>query len=102
MPTVLLGNSAPLDLKTKEPLDIGAETVTVIHVPEDDSHDHRMRNITHEDGLWPRMSATPPTWIASDDAGLQEALARHFNCPAKGMDEAGEMLSAISESGAQT
>lgn len=94
MPTVLLGNNAPRDLRTGELASLGMETVTVFQVPEEDPHDHRMRNITHQDGLWPQVSGGSPTWVACDDPALQEALARHFNCPAKPMGEAGDALTA--------
>lgn len=101
MPTVLMGNRAPVDLRTKTTRIGGAETVTVFHVPDVDSHDHRMRNIAHDDGLWRQVSGANPAWVASDDAGLQEDLARHFNCPVKGMDEASDALAAVLESGAR-
>lgn len=77
MPIVRLGNHAALDNGRV----LEGFRVTTIPVPDDDSHSDRMRNITHADGLWPRVSAAPPAWVECNDAELEKALAEHFGCP---------------------
>jgi len=79
MPTVRLGNHAALDPDGNT---VPGQQITTIHIPDTDPHEDRMRNITHRDGLWSRLAAEPPAWVASDDPELEAALARHFDCPA--------------------
>lgn len=76
MPIVRLGNHAALNNGAV----LDGERITTIQPPDDDPHDERMRNITHADGLWARVSAAPPTWVECDDPELEQALAEHFGC----------------------
>ncbi|MGH3828239.1 MAG: hypothetical protein ACRDQX_13880 [Pseudonocardiaceae bacterium] len=57
------------------------QQVTTIHVPDVDSHSERLRTITHDDGLWSRLSTEPPAWVQCDDPKLENALAAIFDCP---------------------
>lgn len=77
MATVRLGNHHALD--NMRP--VRGEQVTTIHIPDDDSHEDRLRNITDVNGLWPRIASGPPAWVDSDDPELAQALAEYFECP---------------------
>lgn len=80
MPIVRLGNQASLD-KDRWGRPLEGNRVTTITILDEDSTETRLRTILHDDGLWPRVSAAPAAWVASDDAELESALAEHFNCP---------------------
>lgn len=77
MPTVLLGN--PAALEHGNPI---GEQVTVHVIPEGDTHDERMRTLTHRrEGVWIAIADEHPSWVASDDNDLATAIAEHYGCP---------------------
>jgi hypothetical protein len=87
---VRLGNRAPIygekiDEKTQEPVPnvLEGHYVSEFTVHDDvDPHHDMVRNITHVDGLWARMSAEPATWVSCPGLPrLEMALAAHFDCP---------------------
>lgn len=84
MPTVRLGNHAALDKGRV----VEGEQITTIHVPDVDPHEDRMRNITHNDGLWRSVASAPPVWVECDDPELERALAAHFDCRVGEIEEA--------------
>lgn len=76
MPTVFLGNPAALEYGNP----VG-EQVTVHIIPESDTHDERMRTLTHHrEGVWFAISDDKPSWVASDDDSLAQAIAAHYDC----------------------
>jgi hypothetical protein len=79
MAVVRLGNRAALYKDEVIPGDF----VTEITVHDDvDAHHDQVRNITHVDGLWPRFSAEPATWVSCEELPrLELALSAHFDCP---------------------
>lgn len=84
MPIVLLGNHAALDHKGNV---VEGQQVTLINIPEQDTHQEGFRTITHEDGLWRRIAAEDAAWVASDSERMAQALAAHFGCPIVDLDE---------------
>lgn len=77
MPTVLLGN--PAALEHGNPI---GEQVTVHVIPDRDTHDERMRTLTHHrEGVWIAIADERPSWVASDDDELAAAIAAHYSCP---------------------
>ena len=78
MPVVRLGNKAAFDGPHRI---MPGNRVTTIHVLDEDDLPTRMRTLTHQDGLWPRMSPVPAAWVEATDPELEEALAEFFNCP---------------------
>lgn len=87
MPTIFLGNIAPISKLTipgtgqrvvvaESHID---QSTTVIHVPPDWPFDEALTNITKQ--TWPYMSSQPPVWVDGDDPGLVAALAASFGCP---------------------
>lgn len=78
MPIIRLGNKAALDDRGRT---LDDPQITTITIMDEDDLDTRMRTITHADGLWPRVSAAPASWVSSDDPDLELALAAHFSCP---------------------
>lgn len=79
MSIVRMGNKAAIDTVTGRVLD--SPQVTTFVVNDDDTFAHKMRDITHETGIWPRVSAAPAAWVESNDKELETALAEHFDCP---------------------
>lgn len=77
MPTVRLGNTAPVDTSQSG----HGPLVTTVVFPAGEDLPTRMRTLTHVDGLWVCHSSSPAAWVESDDAELEEAIAQHFNCP---------------------
>lgn len=77
MPTVRLGNTAPVD---KGQL-LDGNRVTTVRIMDEKDTATRMRTLTHADGLWPAMSMRPAAWVECDDAELESALAEYFKCP---------------------
>ena len=84
MAIVLLGNHAALDPDGNV---VEGENVTVVHIPDEDTHSERFRTITHDDGLWPQIGAEPAVWVASDDERLARALSAFFDCPIHELEE---------------
>lgn len=78
MPIIRLGNKAALDERGRT---LDDPQITTITIMDEDDLDTRMRTITHADGLWPRVSGAPASWVSSDDPDLELALAAHFACP---------------------
>jgi hypothetical protein len=77
MPTVLLGNTAPLD--RGEPLD--GPVITTISAPDDASDIEVLKAIDDPgDGCWPRHSSERPAWVESDVPDLAEFLGQHLGC----------------------
>lgn len=82
MPVVRLGNPAAIDHPNDNTIR-DEVLVTTIHVPEHQTHSERIRNITHPDGSWARVSAAEaPLWVYSNDPKLETALAAYWDCPA--------------------
>lgn len=78
MPVIRLGNKAALDRGQV----IEGNQITTVSVYDEDTLEARMRTLTHDDGLWPRMSSAPAAWVeCPDDSDLESALASHFSCP---------------------
>lgn len=80
MPTVWLGNPAPVDP------DSPPGAITEMIIPDSKSFDHAMADVTLDDtvsiGAWAAQStAGSPTWVESDDPALAKALAAHYGCP---------------------
>lgn len=78
MPTVRLGNRSPLDPQGQL---MPGPSVTTVVFPVDEDLPTRMRTLAHSDGFWVRHSAASASWVESDDAELETAIAQHFNCP---------------------
>jgi len=90
---VRLGNAAPIYGEYEDP-ETGekhpnvlpdGDYVAEITVHDDvDPHHDMVRNITHVDGMWVRLSAKPATWVSCPELPrLEMALAAHFDCPIK-------------------
>lgn len=89
MPTALLGNPKPLERGNPVP---GGEQVTLRIMPESGwTHDEHMRDLTHHrDGVWLGIADEPPSWVASDDAVIAQAIADRYNCPVISLSDARE------------
>lgn len=94
MPTVTLGNTAPIETRKPDDSvlefervpreDIG-ETYTVFSVPEGTSLIESVTTITRAfDG---HHSDDAAAWVESDDPILAEALAQHYKCEIRKSDE---------------
>lgn len=80
MPTVLLGNNAPLDRGER----LKGTAVTTVQVPDDATQAEVVAAITAGDGLWARHSEEAPAWVeCAEDKDLADHLARVLDCPAK-------------------
>lgn len=77
MPIARLGNTAALD---RGQIMLG-NRVTTVQIMDENDLPTRMRTITHQDGLWPRLSVEPAAWVECNDPELEKALAAYFNCP---------------------
>lgn len=77
MPIARFGNTAALDRGQIMP----GNQITTVQILDENDLSTRMRTITHQDGLWPRMSVEPAAWVECNDPALEKALARYFNCP---------------------
>jgi hypothetical protein len=78
MPVVRLGNRAAV---YKDDV-IEGDFVSEITVHDADPHHDQVRNITHVDGLWSKLSSEPATWVSCAELPrLEQALAAHFDCP---------------------
>lgn len=88
MPVVLLGNHAALD--RGQPVD--GEQVTMVVIPESDTHSEGFRSIAHSDGVWSQIAAEPAVWVASESSRMATALSAHFDCPVIPMNEAQKHL----------
>jgi hypothetical protein len=63
------------------PVVVEGEFISEITVHDHDPHDDQFRNITHRDGLWPRFSTEPATWVSCPELPrLERALSAHFDC----------------------
>ncbi|WP_223268624.1 hypothetical protein [Streptosporangium nondiastaticum] len=82
MPSVRLGNSAPIGALPGHE----GEHVTEIDVPESRSFEEAIRDICHSEesgntGLWQAHStASAPSWVESSSPDLASALAARFGC----------------------
>jgi hypothetical protein len=89
MPAVHLGNVAAI---YKDAV-LDGEFISVITVHDHDPHDDQLRNITHVDGLWTKLSAQPASWVSCPELPrLEKALSAHFDCPIGDPDEVAEAV----------
>lgn len=85
MPTLTLGNTAPVEVvkiedgedvreqRTARP-DLG-NTLTTVSFPDGWDLGEQLKAVGD---LWPYHSDDPPEWVESDDALLAEVVARNF------------------------
>lgn len=88
MPSVVLGNTAPIepvkideasDAVTRVPRpDLGNQE-TIWRIPGDESLANVTRLVT--EGWSSHHSDAPPAWVESDDPLVAEILSREFECP---------------------
>lgn len=94
---VRLGNAAPIHGTKEDPDNPDVQIPNVlprgdyvaeITVHDDvDPHHDIVRNITHVDGMWTRLSDEPATWVSCPELPrLEMALAAHFDCPIRDAD----------------
>ena len=89
---VLLGNPEPIDSATRAPLPDVGPTWTEVHPFEGCTPQELLADLNHPNGIWQAHSAAPtPSWVASTDPDMAQALALRLGCPVRDL---GEVLDA--------